>query len=279
MRITVNGEVFGHDICMLQLQLISQEKPGISEKDAKKEISDNMIRHALLKQNAKKSVGDVPQRQVERELARLKHKYPSEAEFQKACQVNHTSEAVIREEIEDSLRISLFIRELTKLVPPPPSHIMKKYYERERKVSIKPKEIHAAHIVKKFDPSNHEVVYNEMLAIRKRLLDGAKFAEVADAHSSCDDEGGDLGFFARGKMVEEFDVIAFSMEKGEISPIFQTPFGYHIATVYDVKEAERLSFEECKDDIRAEIIDKLRDERINEWVEKVRLKADIKIED
>ena len=279
MKITVNGDVFDNDICMFQLQRISQEKPGISEKDAKEEIAENLIKHGIIKQAAKKSIGDVPINQIEAELNRLKKNYPSEAEFQKMCQANHTTEEMIKAELEDSLRINIFIRDLTKHVPPPPSHIMKKYYERERRVSMKPKEIHAAHIVKKPDPSNPEIVYNEMLAIRKRLLEGAEFATVADEHSSCNDEGGDMGYFARGKMVEEFDVIAFSMEKDEISPVFQTQFGYHIIKVYDTKEPQRLSFEECKDEIKAEITDKLTTECIEKWFKKEKPKADIKIED
>lgn len=278
MKVTVNGEEFGNDICMFQLQRISQEKPGISEKDAKKEITENIIKHSLLKQAADKKVGDVPEKQIETELNRLKQNYPSEAEFQKMCAMNRTSEELIKKDIEQSLKINIFVRDLTKMVPPPPTHIMKKYYERERKVSMKPKEIHAAHIVKKIDPANPETTYNEMMDIRKKLLDGAKFADVADEHSSCNDKGGDLGYFARGKMVEEFDVIAFSMNKGEVSPIFQTPFGYHIATVYDIKKPERLTFEDCKDDIKAEITAKLQDEAVDKWVEKEKAKADIKIE-
>jgi parvulin-like peptidyl-prolyl isomerase len=279
MKVTVNGEEFGNDICMFQLQRISQEKPGISEKEAKKEITENIIKHCLLKQAADKKVGNVPEKQIETELNRLKQNYPSEAEFQKMCAMNRTSEELIKKDIEQSLKINIFVRDLTKMVPPPPTHIMKKYYERERKVSMKPKEIHAAHIVKKIDPANPETTYNEMLEIRKKLLDGAKFADVADEHSSCNDKGGDLGYFARGKMVEEFDVIAFSMNKDEISPIFQTPFGYHIATVYDIKKPERLSFEECKDDIKAEITAKLQDEAVDKWIEKEKPNADIKIED
>ena len=279
MKVTVNNDVFDHDLCMFQLQRLAQEKPGISEKDAKKEVAENLIKHAIIKQHAKKKIATVPTQQVDRELERLKQNYPNEAEFHRMCQLNNTSEALIREELEDSIKIDLFLRDLTKLVPPPPTHIMKKYYERERKVSVKPKEIHAAHIVKKPDASQPEIVYNEMLKIRKSLLNGAEFAAVADEHSSCDEEGGDIGYFSRGQMVEEFDVIAFSMEVGEISPIFQTPFGYHIVTVYDIREPQRLSFEECKDDIKAEIISKLNEECINKWLEKERPKAKIKIED
>jgi len=278
MKVTVNGEVFGHDICMFQLQRLSQDKPGLSEIEAKKEIADNFIRHALLKQHAVKKTGAVPERRIENELKRLKQNYPNDAEFQRMCRVNGTTEEAIRKEIEESLKIELFIRELTKHVPPPPMHIMKKYYERERKVSMKPKEIHAAHIVKKIDPENPEKVYNEMLQIRKQLLDGNDFAEVADKYSSCNDEGGDLGYFSRGKMVEEFDVILFSMNIGEVSPVFQTPFGYHIATVYDIKAPERLSFEECEDEIREEIVAKLHEECVNKWVKKERPNASVEVE-
>ncbi len=279
MKITVNGEVFGNDICMFQMQRISQEKPGISEKDAKEEIAENLVKHAMMKQASKESIGAIPTNQIDAELNRLKKNYPSEAEFQKMCQANHTTEDMIKADLEDSIRINIFIRDITKNVPPPPSHILKKYYERERTVSMKPKEIHAAHIVMKPDPSNPSIVYDKMLRIRKQLLDGAEFAAVADKHSSCNDEGGDMGYFTRGQMVEEFDVIAFSMEKDEISPIFQTHFGYHIVKVYDMKEPVRLTFEECKDNIKAEITDKMTTECINKWCEEEKPKADIKIED
>lgn len=68
---------------------------------------------------------------------------------------------------------------------------------------------------------------DELLA---RLKDGADFAKEARALSKCPSgkSGGDLGHFGRGKMVKEFDAVAFDLDVGELSGIVKTQFGYHI---------------------------------------------------
>ncbi len=75
-------------------------------------------------------------------------------------------------------------------------------------------------------------------AIRERALQGEDFAELAKEYS--DDtiskkRGGDLGFFARRRMVKPFDDAAFKLKKGEISGIVKTPYGYHIIKLTDEK--------------------------------------------
>lgn len=278
MKVTVNGQVFDNNMCMMQLQRIAQEMPGISEKDANKQVADDIVKHVLLREYAKKEIASVPAKQIESEFNRLKKSYPSEAEFQRMCQMNRVTEDVIKKDLEESLRINLFVQKLAKNIPPAPRNVIEEYYQKEHKVSTKPKEIHAAHIVKKITPATAGKVYKEMCEIRKQLLDGADFAKMADQHSGCNDAGGDLGWFTRGKMVEEFDVILFSMNKGEISPIFQTQFGYHIGTVYDIKDSERMTLEDCEEEIKAAIKNKMTEQCVEKWLDKVRPKANIQIE-
>jgi len=85
-----------------------------------------------------------------------------------------------------------------------------------------PNEVHCAHILVKTD--------KEAQAVVERLSRGDKFANVAKEVSICPSRkrGGDLGTFTRGKMVKEFEQTAFNLQKGQVSPIVKTKFGYHV---------------------------------------------------
>jgi parvulin-like peptidyl-prolyl isomerase len=56
------------------------------------------------------------------------------------------------------------------------------------------------------------------------------FADAAREYSDCPSgaEGGDLGAFGRGAMVQPFDEAAFALGVGEMSDVVQTQFGYHL---------------------------------------------------
>jgi len=83
-------------------------------------------------------------------------------------------------------------------------------------------EVHCAHILVKTE--------SEAKAVLERIRKGEKFTSIATQVSTrpSGKKGGDLGKFSRGKMVKEFENAAFALQKGEISSIVKTKFGYHI---------------------------------------------------
>jgi len=66
--------------------------------------------------------------------------------------------------------------------------------------------------------------------LKDKVADGGDFADLAREYSDCPSsaEGGNLGPFARGMMVPEFDKAAFELEVGATSDVVETDFGYHL---------------------------------------------------
>ncbi len=71
--------------------------------------------------------------------------------------------------------------------------------------------------------------------LKQQIADGADFADLAREHSTCSSgkKGGDLGEFGPGKMVREFDDVAFNAEIGTVQGPVKTQFGYHLLEVLE----------------------------------------------
>lgn len=88
-------------------------------------------------------------------------------------------------------------------------------------------QVHAAHILVKTE--------QEAKDIKAKLDAGGSFRALAKECSLCPSgqQGGDLGFFGRGKMVQEFEEAAFATPTGQVSQPVETEFGWHLIKVYD----------------------------------------------
>jgi peptidyl-prolyl cis-trans isomerase SurA len=83
----------------------------------------------------------------------------------------------------------------------------------------------------KVSEEEKERVKAKLNEYRDRVLKGSKFSTIATLYSedpASAKKGGELGFFSRGDMVGEFENAAFALQDGEISPIIETKYGYHI---------------------------------------------------
>ena len=137
---------------------------------------------------------------------------------------------------------------------------LKEYYTQNKQSLGVPEQVRARHILFKLEPAASQDEKNKAWeraqAVLKRLQAGEDFTKLAAAHS--DDEGtkakgGDLGYFAPGQMVPDFEDAAFYTNPGETSDIVETKYGYHIIKVEDHIEARERSFEEMKDVIKEKL--------------------------
>lgn len=140
-----------------------------------------------------------------------------------------------------------------------------------------PETLRAAHIVKNVDETaTEEQAQAAILGIADQIKQGADFAELADRHSDCPGDGGDLGFFAQGEMVPEFDRIVFAMRPGEVSPVFRSLFGFHIAKVLERRPPRTPSLNEVRQRIEQELWSRKKTRAANNFVQALRSKAEIR---
>ena len=135
--------------------------------------------------------------------------------------------------------------------------------------------VHAAHIVKHAETAEQrtEELRQTMEGLRARLLAGEDFVALAAGHSDCPENGGDLGFFARGTMVEEFDAQVFNAPLKTPTPVFETGFGLHIAIAYERRSAGVAKLEEVAAAIEKALFNALHDREVGEKLSQLQRSA------
>lgn len=151
------------------------------------------------------------------------------------------------------------------------------YYQNHKQSFRVPELVRAAHIVKNVDESATEAQAETAIReIEAELKSGADFAELADRRSDCPGSGGDLGFFSRGQMVEEFDNVIFALRPGEVSGVFRSPFGFHIAKLADRRPAGTLTLNQARERIEMMLWDQRKQQVAMEFLGSLRDKAEIR---
>lgn len=81
-----------------------------------------------------------------------------------------------------------------------------------------------------------DAAHDQLARLRERIINGEKFSMLATLYSQDPEsakKGGELGFFTRGVMVPEVEAAAFALKPGEVSPIVESVFGFHIVQLIE----------------------------------------------
>src|ERR1700738_1694946 len=123
-----------------------------------------------------------------------------------------------------------------------------------------PNRVHLEHIlfmtVGKTDAEVDEIKKNAE-DVLKQAKKGAKFEDLAKKYSEdpgSKDKGGDLGWITQGQTVPEFEKTAFGLDKGQISDLVKTQYGFHIIKVLDKEAARTKPLEEVKESIKVPLL-------------------------
>jgi parvulin-like peptidyl-prolyl isomerase len=235
----------------------------------------NVVARVLLAQEAKRKLDPTPDAQFDAAVAALIQQDGGEVQFYAATGASPNHMHLVRHDVEVDLRVKRMMDEMCNDIAVSDDELREHYKKNiERFMTLE--EVRASHILK--SPKRGEVregAYTLLRQLRQELLKGADFDELAKKHSDKADEHIDLGFFKRGELTEEFELVAFSMEVGEISPVFTSSFGFHLIKLTERKPAEPKPFESVRDEVRAQHIEGHRQERAKVLVEELKTRAKI----
>ena len=247
-------------------QAFADEAPATREARLQEWARDNIIERTLLEQAAKADPRPITPEEVDAAIRGT------------GREPDATVPADVRANVELSLRARRLLDEQGKDLPPPADEAVRAFYQENLKEFQLPERVHAAHIVKHVTPCKPPEVCEETLRkAKEELAAGGDMAVLAAKYSDCPENGGDLGWFARGRMVEEFENTVFKMKPGETSDIFASRYGFHIVKVFDRKPAGPAAIEEVDGYIRSRLAADGRNAAIEKFLDGLRAAA--KVED
>jgi len=278
MSLFVNGqEISSKDIDAEKERLRQQHDQAFAdmkEADREKQLSrwckENVIERVLLQQAAEKKMPDVTDDNIEQAYKYLLTQNP---------EIQNADKDKVRADIKRQIQVENLMQKITAGIDEPTEEQIEKFYNDDIEQFTIPPTIRAAHIV--FHPSKDVSVDEQkkkLAGILDDIKNGADFVETATKFSDCGDNGGDLGYFARGKMVPAFEDVVFDMEIGQVSDVFQTEFGVHIAKVLDKKPEMPCELQYAREMITNQLQQQSRETAITNFIDLQKEKAEIKDE-
>jgi len=188
------------------------------------------------------------------------------------------------EDMTTSILAQEYARQILDKVPKTTDAQIKAQYEKNKSTYLTPAMVSAQHILVKVDaaakPEDAKAAQAKAEGIKKELDGGADFGKLAEKYS--DDpgskgRGGDLGFFAKDRMVPEFSQAAFTMKKGEISRPVKTNFGYHLIKVNDIKAEKQMDLKEATPQIKTQLENQARQTAVQKEIARLKKKYNVQV--
>ena len=286
MALYVNGEKIEQSMIENEIQRLTPSYEQVFRdqpaEDSKRQLAEwsreNVIEAVIFRQESNKAFPNIEDEAIRQELERLLEKENEHGPIHQQLAAGSGEEAKLRSEIADHIRRQRLTQKITADIPEPKDKAIHKYYQQNIERFTIPETVHAAHIVKHPTAETPPEQLKELIdGIYQQIEEGAAFEALATEHSDCPDQGGDLGFFARGQMVSRFEEVAFALEPGTCSAPFESEFGWHIAKVYEKHPSVPCPIEQVREVIARDLKQQAGEKAIEKFIDTH--KADMVVEE
>ncbi|MCY4029535.1 MAG: peptidylprolyl isomerase [Acidobacteria bacterium] len=245
-------------------------------------VLDRLIVFHLLLQEAQARQLVVDDGEIDAEIDRIREDFPSQEDFEAQLSEWGTSLDELRTERRRDMLIAKLIEADVAPRIAVGDEAVRAFYDQHPDQFAETEAVRASHILIEAAsdgaPAERDAARARAEAIRSEALAGADFGALAREHS--DDRataaaGGELGFVVRGQTVPPFEEALFALQPGEIGPVTESRFGFHVIRADSRRAARVVPFEEAGDGIRRMLVAQARQALAAELVARLRAAGEI----
>jgi len=250
----------------------------------RQEILNKLIDQKLTDQETERLQVSVNDKEVDQRIEQIKSEhFLTEEDIRKTLAAQgHTLEGYRERIKEQLLRVKLINIEVKSKIAVSGKEIQD-YYEEHKEEYQGGQKYHLRTILIKASPSagadQKKVALEKIKSIVRELKSGAAFDELARKYSQDGTAaaGGDLGLFTLDELLQEFQETVLWMAEGQISPVLETPKGYQILMLQEIKKIPGKTLEEARIEIQERLYRELVGEKYNAWLKRLRERSYVKI--
>ena len=255
-------------------RLLKELNRSEANTEMKEKALDNLIIGALILQEARLQNIQISEDEVQQEMINFQMKFGTSEEYEAVLSWSGLTHEQMLQKIHDKLLVRQYLEGCVTYNFEVDEQYLQDFYEHHINLFKTELMIRVSHIL---TTSKQGLAASREL--RSKIKTPDDFHQAAQKCSECPSccQAGDLGYIVKGKMVKEFDEVAFQLKVDEISQPVKTKHGYHIIMVTDIKEPGTLSFDEVKEPLKKRLIQIEYELEVDKHLQDLRDKADIYI--
>jgi peptidyl-prolyl cis-trans isomerase C len=282
----VNGEEIKKDDLVKGVQQLQQRMPAGQAGDPSvyHQVLDAMIARTLLEQEAKVEGVTVTDAEVKQQVDTLRTQIGSPEAFKKELEKEGITEEQLLAEARKGFTVQKFIQSKIAPTVTVSDAEAKTFYDHNTDKLKRPERAHVRQITVKI-PTNakdedKKKAKDKAEAVLARLKAGEDFGKLARENSDTPDgkEGGADAWIAKGQqgIPAVFETAAFGLKKAnDLSPVIETPDGYHIILLLEHNDADVVPFTEVKERIASYLKERETQQKLHDRVDALRAKGKV----
>lgn len=255
--------------------------PGI-EARIKQSVLRKLVNDEIVRQKAEALGVTIADEEVASRFGQHKKRFRTDKAFEDYLQRSGNTIENMKADLKRNLRRDAVVKQMSGSVEVTDAEV-RDYYDKHKDRFRRRAKVKASRILIRVPSSASAAkkrnAKKKAEKIRAQAAAGGDFAKLAEEHSQGPSagRGGQLHWLPKGRMTQDFDKVAFGLEPGKVSEVFETRLGYEIVKVWDKKPAQDRAFEDVERSIRNSLMARKRNRKRREVLRQLKDEAKVDI--